>query len=102
MAFRLLFDEMTEARIVRYCAKLGHDVERVVSVSELGAGSDDTDIVAYADRTDRILLTYDGDFLGQQRAQSRIGILFGPDDRSPPRVPRTSSTPSQITSSSRR
>ena len=46
MGFSLLLDEMTEASLAEYCRKLGHDVERVVTVSELGSGSDDGEIVA--------------------------------------------------------
>jgi hypothetical protein len=84
MAFALLLDEMTEATLADYCRKLGHDVERVVEVSELGAGSDDVDVVAYAEREDRLLVTYDDDFLGNYDALERIGVLFQPEDRTPP------------------
>lgn len=83
MAFRLLLDEMTEARLATYCQKLNHDVERVVTVQELGSGSDDAAIVAYAERESRVLVTYDDDFLGHE-ALNRIGVLFQPDDRTPP------------------
>lgn len=84
MAFRLLFDEMAEAAVADYCRKLGHDVERVVAVSDLGTGTDDGEIVAYAVRETRILVTYDDDFLGGHEALDRIGVLFGRDDRMPP------------------
>jgi hypothetical protein len=75
---------MTEASLAEYCRKLGHDVERVVDVSELGSGSDDGEIVAYAEREDRILVTYDDDFLAGHDALDRIGVLFQADDRTPP------------------
>lgn len=84
MTFRLLLDEMTEARLADYCEKLGHDVERVVDVPELGPGSDDGDVVAYAERDDRILVTYDADFLVDHEALDRIGVLYQADDRTPP------------------
>jgi hypothetical protein len=84
MGFSLLLDEMTEASLADYCRKLGHDVERVVEVSELGPGSDDGEIVAYAEREGRILVTYDDDFLAGHDALDRIGVLFQADDRTPP------------------
>lgn len=83
MAFRLLLDEMTEAALAEYCHKLGHDVERVVDVPELGPGTDDADIVACAERENRLLVTYDDDFLAGEPLD-RIGVLFQPDDRTPP------------------
>lgn len=84
MAFALLLDEMTEASLAHYCEKLGHDVERVVNVPELGSASDDTNIVAYAERENRVLVTYDDDFLTSHSTLDRIGVLFQADDRTPP------------------
>ena len=84
MGVSLLLDEMTEASLAEYCRKLGHDVERVVDVTELGPGSDDSEIVAYAEREGRILVTYDDDFLAGHDALDRIGVLFQANDRTPP------------------
>ena len=84
MGFSLLLDEMTEASLAEYCRTLGHDVERVVTVSELGSGSDDGEIVAYAEREGRILVTYDDDFLAGHDALDRIGVLFQANDRTAP------------------
>ena len=84
MGFSLLLDEMTEASLTEYCRTLGHDVERVVTVSELGSGSDDDEIVAYAEREGRILVTYDDDFLAGHDALDRIGVLFQANDRTAP------------------
>jgi len=84
MAFSLLLDEMTEAALNEYCVKLGHDVERVVTVSELGPGTGDAEIVAYAERNGRLLVTYDDEVLGTHDALDRIGVLFQPSDRTPP------------------
>ena len=83
MGFSLLLDEMTEASLAEYCRKLGHDVERVVTVSELGSGSDD-EIVADAEREGRILVTFDDDFLAGHDALDRIGVLFQANDRTAP------------------
>ena len=84
MGFSPLLDEMTEASLAEYCRTLGHDVERVVTVSELGSGSDDDEIVAYAEREGRILVTYDDDFLADHDALDRIGVLFQANDRTAP------------------
>ena len=84
MGFRLLLDEMTEAALADYCRKLGHDVERVVTAADLGAGTPDYDIVAYAERENRLVVTYDDDFLANHDALGRVGVLFQPDDRTSP------------------
>ncbi|PSQ03101.1 hypothetical protein BRC95_09855 [Halobacteriales archaeon QS_5_68_33] len=79
--FRLLLDEMTEGRLAEYLAKMGHDVERVVDCPALGPGTDDGDIVAYAEREEQLLVTADDDFLAEHDALNRIGVLFLPDNR---------------------
>jgi len=58
---------------------LGHDVVRVVTVPELGEGSTDKEIAAYAARTDRLVLTADDDFLGGFENIEQVGVLFQPD-----------------------
>lgn len=83
MAFRLLLDEMTEAGLAEYLVKMDHDVERVVDRPELGPGTDDSEIVAYAENENRLLVTYDDDFLADHDARRRIGILFQPNGRMP-------------------
>lgn len=84
MPFRLLLDEMTEARLAEYLAKMDHDVERVVDCPELGPGTDDERIVAYCEREGRVLVTYDDDFLAGHDALDRIGVLFQGNERTPP------------------
>lgn len=81
MSFRLLLDEMTEAALAEYLSKMGHDVERVVDVSELGPGTDDGDVIEYVEREDRLLVTYDDDFLSEHDAVERVGVLFQPNER---------------------
>jgi len=81
VTFRVLLDEMTEGRLAEYLAKMGHDVERVVDRPELGPGTDDEVVVAYAEREDRLLVTADDDFLAEHDALDRIGVLFLPDGR---------------------
>ena len=80
MAFRLLLDEMTERRLAELLATREHDVERSVRVDELGRGTDDATIVAYAARAERLLVTYDDDFLDPS-VLGRIGVLVQPNER---------------------
>ena len=47
MAYRILADENVERATVNYLRKLGHDVERLDDVVELGLGSDDGPIARY-------------------------------------------------------
>lgn len=70
--FRLLLDEMTEGRLAEYLAKMGHDVERVVDCPALGPGTDDGDIVAYAEREEQLLVTADDDFLAEHDALNEV------------------------------
>jgi len=74
---------MTEGSLAEYLRKMGHDVERVVDCPTLGPGTDDSRVVAYAERENRMLVTADDDFLTEHDALGRIGVLFLPDDRMP-------------------
>jgi len=80
MAFGLLLDEMTERRLSELLAKMGHDVERSIRVDDLGPGADDDEIVDYAARTDRLVVTYDDDFLDAS-VFDRIGVLVQENER---------------------
>jgi hypothetical protein len=58
----LLLDENVERSVGARLDALGHDIERVDSVSALGPGSSDDEIAAFLDDANRVLLTYDDDF----------------------------------------
>jgi len=82
--YRLLLDENVEPIATEFRAR-GHDVETVEGVPELGIGADDaTDIVPYARRTGRLVLTYDDHFTGAEGAtvdpRNTPGVLFIPDE----------------------
>ncbi|WP_157573553.1 DUF5615 family PIN-like protein [Haloplanus natans] len=76
----LLFDEDTEAKFARLCEKDGHDVERVVDVSELGRGAKDAEVRGYADSTDRIVVTHDDDYVSEIRADGDR-TFYAPNQR---------------------
>lgn len=79
MAFTLslLFDEDTEQKLARLCEKDGHDVERVVTVPELGDGTKDPEVREYAKREDRIIVAHDDDHVGVDHA----GVFYAPNQR---------------------
>lgn len=76
----LLFDEDTEAKFAKLCEKDGHDVERVVDVSELGRGAKDAEVRRYAHSTDRIVVTHDDDYVGETRVDGD-STFYAPNQR---------------------
>jgi predicted nuclease of predicted toxin-antitoxin system len=79
MTYRILADENVERATVNYLRKLGHDVERLADVAELGLGSEDESIARYAREHDRLILTQDDDFFTELDAEDTAGILFQRD-----------------------
>ena len=78
MQVSFLLDENIAAPLADKLAKTGHDVERVVDVSELGEGVDDTTIRRYAVEEGRIIVTSDDDFV-QMPVDSHSGVFYVPD-----------------------
>ncbi|WEL18545.1 hypothetical protein SVXHr_2395 [Halorhabdus sp. SVX81] len=73
MAYRLILDENVEHEVAHRLENYGHDVEHVDFVPELGKGTADQPIARYSLDTDRVIVTYDDDFVlevdeGQYRA----------------------------------
>jgi predicted nuclease of predicted toxin-antitoxin system len=79
MAYRIPADENVERATVNYLRKLGHDVERLDDVAELGLGTEDEAIVRYAREHDRLILTQDDDFFTELDIEDTAGILFQQD-----------------------
>jgi len=79
MGYRILADENIERATVTYLRKLGHDVEWIRDVSDLGVGSSDTDIAAYATAEGRLILTQDDDFFTELDLADSPGVLFQKD-----------------------
>ena len=81
---KLLLDEDSQGNIlVRLLRAAGHDVE---TVTEIGInGQDDPTVLAYAKRTERVLLTRNGkDFLLLHQADNKhSGILIEHQDADP-------------------
>jgi len=79
MAYRILADENIERATVTYLRKLGHDVEWIRDVSDLGVGSSDTAIASYATSENRLILTQDDDFFTELDLSQSPGVLFQKD-----------------------
>ena len=81
MRYRIIADENVEPYTRRYLDQLGHDVEWVGDVPELGLSVSDEDIAAYSRRTDRLVLTQDDDFFTRLDVTETSGVLFQRDQR---------------------
>lgn len=71
----LVADESCAAPVVRALRDAGHDV---IAIAESAPGSKDSDILAHAVRSGRVLITEDSDFgeLVYGRARSSAGIVL--------------------------
>lgn len=63
MPYRLLLDENLEHEVLHRLENYGHDVEHVDDLPELGKGATDRSIARYSLESDRIVVTYDDDFV---------------------------------------
>ncbi|WP_254544508.1 DUF5615 family PIN-like protein [Halomarina pelagica] len=77
---RFLLDEHTERDLADKLVRDGHDVERVVALSDLGPGVPDDRVRSYARSTDRIVVTNDDDFV-EVEADDRGCVFYYPNQR---------------------
>ncbi|MFB6297908.1 MAG: DUF5615 family PIN-like protein [Salinirussus sp.] len=68
-----------ERATVNYLRKLGHDVESLDDVAELGFGVEDESIARYAREHNRLILTQDDDFFAELDIETTAGVLFQKD-----------------------
>lgn len=82
-SYRILIDENVEA-IDDQLREQGHDVVRIGDNSDLELGADDrAEIVPYLQTTERLILTYDSHFTGEDsiiEPSELPGVLFIPDE----------------------
>jgi len=79
MGYRIVADEHIELPSRRYLRKVGHDVEWIGDVREVGLSSSDEEIAAYSLAENRLILTQDDDFFLELELADRAGILFQRD-----------------------
>ena len=78
MVYRLILDENVEHEVCHRLANYGHDVEHVDFVAQLGKGTADHPIAKYSLDTDRVIVTYDDDFvLEVDEGTYRAVLYFG-------------------------
>ena len=78
MQVSFLLDENIAAPLADKLDKAGHDVARVVNVSKLGEGVDDTTIRLYAVQEGRLIVTSDDDFV-RMPVDSHRGVFYDRD-----------------------
>ncbi|GAA0266475.1 DUF5615 family PIN-like protein [Halobacterium noricense] len=80
MGVRFLLDEDTEASLADTLSRAGHDVDRVVNVDTLGTGAKDPEVLQYAARTNRIIVTHDDDYVQAPR-DDHEDVFYAPEQR---------------------
>lgn len=83
MTYRLLLDENIERPLLHALRDLGHDVEHVGDASQLDKGTRDSELATYATRENRLLVTYDTDFVHDVPESAHAGVLFVRRDTAP-------------------
>lgn len=76
MAYRLILDENVEHEVLHRLENYGHDVEHVDIVPELGKGTDDHPIAQYSYDADRVIVTYDDDFVLELSESDYHAVLY--------------------------
>ncbi|MDZ7731268.1 MAG: DUF5615 family PIN-like protein [Natrialbaceae archaeon] len=77
MAYRFILDENVEHEVLHRLENYGHDVDHMDFVSDLGKGSADQPIARYSLESDRVIVTYDDDFvLDMDEGQYRAVLYF--------------------------
>lgn len=79
MVYRLILDENVEHEVFHRLDNYGHDVEHVDSVPELGKGTADYSITQYSLDTDRVIVTYDDDFVLEADEDDYRAVLYFSD-----------------------
>lgn len=63
MAVKFLLDENMEPKVEHRLDAFGHPAESIGDVPALGSGATDAEIVTYSRENERVILTYDDDFI---------------------------------------
>lgn len=76
MSYRLLLDENIEYRIVHKLRNYGHNAEHVSDLTTFGKGSTDKELGQYSKSDDRLILTYDDDFVLELNSSVYRAVLY--------------------------
>lgn len=81
MTYRLLLDEHIEHEVFHRLGNYDHDVEHVEFASSLGKEATDGEIARYSLEVDRLILTYDDDFVTKFDEDAYRGVFFFEDEQ---------------------
>ena len=84
MTYRLLCDENVEQEVMFRLEKYGHDVEHVDFVSKLGRSVTNDQIARHSLSEERLIVTYDDDFVLDFEPPDYQAVLYLPDLSLPP------------------
>lgn len=76
MAVAFLLDEHVEPRVEHRLAAYGYDVEAVGSQGAPDHGEDDAVIGRYSLRSERVVVTYDDDFVTEMDASEFHSVVY--------------------------
>jgi predicted nuclease of predicted toxin-antitoxin system len=79
VVYRLILDENVEHEVFHRLDNYGHDVKHVDFVPELGKGTADHPIAQYSLDTDRVIVTYDDDFVLEVEEEMYRAVLYFDD-----------------------
>jgi predicted nuclease of predicted toxin-antitoxin system len=77
--YRLILDENVEHEVLHRLDNYGHDAEHVDFVPELGKGVADRPVARYSLDTNRVIVTYDDDFVLDVDEGSYRAVLYVED-----------------------
>jgi predicted nuclease of predicted toxin-antitoxin system len=80
MPVRFLLDEHVEHEVMHRLDERGYAVEHVEFHSDLGKGASDTSLSSFSLDTQRIIVTYDGDFLDHFEESEYYGVVYFDDE----------------------
>lgn len=80
MVYRFVLDENVEHEVGHRLRNYGHDIKHVDSVPSLGKGIADDSIAEYSLDTDRVIVTYDDDFVLKIDEDDYRAVLYVGDE----------------------
>lgn len=92
MAVKFLLDENMEPKVEHRLDAFGHPVESIGDVPALGSGATDAEIVTYSRENERVILTYDDDFITDHDPSDYHCVIYFANESFLPRRSRTSHT----------
>jgi len=79
MAVQFLLDEHVEPRVRHKLEAYGYDAETVGGADGLDLGDEDVTLGSYSRRTNRVIVTYDDDFVTGLERNDYYGVVYFED-----------------------